>query len=51
MTKQRRRNPYALHPLMRKGGVHEKSKKAKRSAARLATKGLVDESRCAAHPF
>jgi len=49
MAKSRRRNPYALHPLMHKGGVHGKSTKARRSAAKLATRKLVDESRSAAH--
>jgi len=28
------RNPYAQHPLMRKGGVHQKSKSAIRTQAR-----------------
>lgn len=30
--KQEKRNGHAFHPIMRKGGVHEKSKKAKRKA-------------------
>ncbi|MFQ3229303.1 hypothetical protein [Reinekea sp.] len=28
--KQHKRNPYAFDPIMRKGGVHEKTNKAKR---------------------
>jgi len=35
------RNPYAAHPLMRKGGVHEKPKKAQKASARRETKQLV----------
>jgi len=35
------RNPYANHPLMRKGGAHEPSKKAKRASVRRETKQLV----------
>ncbi len=31
MAKSKRRNGHACHPIMRKGGVHEKSNKAKRS--------------------
>ena len=46
MAKQKRRNFHAIHPIMRKGGVHEKSNGAKRKAARLATRKLVSESRC-----
>ena len=45
MAKQKRRNPYAFDPIMRKGGVHEKSNKAKRSAAKRATEKLVRERR------
>jgi hypothetical protein len=30
--KQEKRNGHAFHPIMRKGGVHEKSNKAKRKA-------------------
>ena len=32
----RTRNFLARHPLMKKGGVHQKSKKAQRKAAKLA---------------
>lgn len=35
------RNLVAQHPLMRKGGVHEKSKSAQRSAARRETQRLA----------
>lgn len=35
------RNSVAQHPLMRKGGVHEKSKSAQRSAARRETQRLA----------
>ena len=48
MAKQKRRNPHAFHPIMRKGGVHEKSNGAKRKAAKLATRKLASESRCGA---
>lgn len=46
MAKQKRRNPHAVNPIMRKGGVHEKSNGAKRNAAKVATKKLVSNSRC-----
>ena len=46
MAKQKQRNFHAIHPIMRKGGVHEKSNGAKRKAAKLATKRWVSESRC-----
>jgi len=45
MAKQKRRNPHAINPIMRKGGVHEKSNGAKRKAGKLATKKLVGELR------
>ena len=48
MAKQKRRNFHATHPIMRKGGVHEKSNGAKRKAAKLANKKLAGESRCRA---
>ena len=35
---RKQRNPNAYHPIMRKGGVHRKSKKAERSAQKLALK-------------
>ncbi|AJQ92346.1 hypothetical protein [Gynuella sunshinyii] len=34
-TKQKKRNVYAIDPIMRKGGVHEKSTKAKRQKDRM----------------
>lgn len=42
-NKQQRRNGHAFHPIMRKGGVHEKSKGAKRAAAKRQTDGKVRE--------
>ena len=41
----RRRNLAALSPLLRKGGVHEKSKTGKRVQAKLATQSAIDEWR------
>ncbi len=35
------RNPYTNHPLMRKGGSHEKTEKSKRATTRRETKQLV----------
>ena len=32
------RNPYASHPLMKKGGVHQKSNKANRAKFRRETR-------------
>lgn len=32
--KQEKRNGHAFHPIMSKGGVHEKTEKAKRKAAK-----------------
>jgi len=34
-VKQKKRNPYAFDPIMRKGGVHEKTTKAKRRKHKL----------------
>ena len=45
MAKQQRRNPYAFDPIMRKGGVHGKTRKAQRSAAKRAVRKLVRERR------
>lgn len=45
MNRRNRRNPFAFHPLMRKGGVHEKSKKAARQRARHETRRLASETR------
>lgn len=41
--KQDRRNGHAFHPIMRKGGVHEKTNKAKRAAAKQQTNRKVQE--------
>ncbi len=41
--KQERRNGHAFHPIMSKGGVHEKTEKAKRKAARQEMKRKVNE--------
>lgn len=35
------RNPFSDHPLMRKGGVHQKTKSAERSQTRRETKRLA----------
>lgn len=43
--KQERRNGHAFHPIMSKGGVHEKTEKAKRKAAKHEMKRKVDEWR------
>lgn len=37
------RNPYALHPLMRKGGAHRTSASGARTSARLALETEADE--------
>lgn len=42
--KQERRNGHAFHPIMRKGGVHEKTEKAKRKAAKHELNRKVQES-------
>jgi len=41
--KQERRNGDAFHPIMSKGGVHEKTEKAKRKAAKHEMKRKVSE--------
>lgn len=41
--KQERRNGHAFHPIMSKGGVHEKTEKAKRKAAKHEMKRKVNE--------
>ncbi|AQT61285.1 hypothetical protein [Cellvibrio sp. PSBB023] len=41
--KQERRNGHAFHPIMSKGGVHEKTEKAKRKAAKHDMKRKVSE--------
>ena len=45
MTKPKRRNPLVFHQMMRKGGLHKKTKKAARQALKQATRQLVAESR------
>ncbi len=37
------RNGHAFHPIMRKGGVHEKSNKAKRKADKMQTSRKAGE--------
>ena len=41
--KQEKRNGHAFHPIMRIGGVHEKSEKAKRKAAKHQLNRKVQE--------
>ena len=41
--KQERRNGHAFHPIMSKGGVHEKTEKAKRKAAKHAMNRKLQE--------
>jgi hypothetical protein len=41
--KQERRNGHAFHPIMSKGGVHEKTEKAKRKAAKHEMKRKINE--------
>lgn len=40
----KKRNPHAMNPLMRKGGVHQKSNKAQRAAAKRETRALSRDS-------
>ena len=42
-TKQPKRNGHAFHPIMNKGGAHEKSKGAQRAAAKQQTNQTVRE--------
>ena len=42
--KARARNLHACHPIMHKGGVHEKSRGAKRAAAKGETRRLADRA-------
>ena len=44
--KAKTRNPHACHPIMKKGGSHEKSVGSKRAATKRDTKQLVSEWRC-----
>ena len=41
--KQERRNGHAFHPIMSKGGAHEKTEKAKRKAAKQNLKRKIQE--------
>lgn len=41
--RQRQRNLHACHPIMNKGGVHEKSKGAKRAADKRETRRKTRE--------
>jgi hypothetical protein len=41
--KKQSRNGHAFHPIMRKGGVHQKSNKAKRKADKLQTSRKAGE--------
>ncbi len=45
MIRPKRRNPLVLHPLMKKGGVHQKTRKVERQALKQATRQLVAEAR------
>jgi hypothetical protein len=40
-----KRRALLLHPLMKKGGVHQKTRKAERQALKQATRQLVAEAR------
>jgi len=40
------RNPYATHPLLKKGGVHEKSNKALRASTRQEAKQQARDWAC-----
>jgi hypothetical protein len=42
-VKQQKRNGHAFHPIMAKGGAHEKSKGAQRAAAKRQTDQKVRE--------
>ena len=42
-TKKPKRNGHAFHPIMNKGGAHEKSKGAQRAAAKRQTNQKVRE--------
>jgi hypothetical protein len=44
-TPHQRGNPIANHPLMRKGGVHKKSRTAKRQKHKRETRRLVEKYR------
>lgn len=40
-TRKLQRNGHACHAIMRKGGVHEESKSAKRQKTRKETRALI----------
>lgn len=40
-TKKQQRNGHAIHPIMKKGGVHEESKTGKRRKAKNELKQLM----------
>jgi hypothetical protein len=48
--KKQSRNGHAFHPIMRKGGVHEKTGKAKRKAEKLQTSRKAREWLDRSHP-
>jgi hypothetical protein len=41
-AKQKKRNGHAFHPIMKKGGVHEKSKTSKRRKAKDETNQIIE---------
>jgi len=49
-TRRKLRNHLALDPLLKKGGVHEKSRKAKRAALRQETRKLAMNRGCDPSP-
>ncbi|MEJ2443374.1 MAG: hypothetical protein P8Y42_07920 [Exilibacterium sp.] len=44
-NKPKLRNRHAAHPIMRKGGVHEKSRSAKRREAKRETRRAIENWR------
>jgi hypothetical protein len=45
MIKVKKRNPLAFHPLMKKGGLHRKSRGGERQSLKQATRQLVAQAR------
>lgn len=43
MSKPKLRNRHACHPIMRKGGVHDKTNSAKRAAEKQKTRALTEK--------
>lgn len=43
MGKKKAKNIHAINPIMLKGGVHEKSKKAKRAEKKNETRNMVND--------